>query len=41
VQDVMLRGLPLEWEPVTALVGGWAVATVLVLRLVRTRLGIR
>jgi ABC-2 type transport system permease protein len=39
--DVMLRGQPLEWEPVAALVGGWAVATLLVLRLVRTRLGIR
>jgi ABC-2 type transport system permease protein len=41
IQDVMLRGLPLEWEPVAALVGGWAVATVLVMRLVRSRLGIR
>ena len=37
----MLRGRPLEWEPIAALLGGGAVVTLVVLRLVRTRLGIR
>ena len=41
VQDVMLRGLPLAWEPLVALLGGWAIASIGVLHLVRTRLGIR
>jgi ABC-2 type transport system permease protein len=41
VQDVMLRGVELPWEPMAALLGGCAVGGALVLRLVRTRLGIR